>query len=133
MTGAANGHEVAVGNAALFTGLRMPLTAIGPEAETLRAEGATTVLVAIDGRLAGVIAVADPIKASIPAVLESLRQAGIRIVMVTGDHRAPDLPAFYGPALASEVAVSGLVVNSRCLNSAGVSWPRLEWGRTSLN
>jgi len=89
VTGAANGHEVAVGNAALFTGLRMPLTAIGPEAETLRAEGATTVLVAIDGRLAGVIAVADPIKASIPAVLESLRQAGIRIVMVTGDHRAP--------------------------------------------
>ena len=43
--------------------------------------------VALDGRPAGVIAVADPIKASTPAALESLRQAGIRIVMVTGDHR----------------------------------------------
>jgi Cu+-exporting ATPase len=88
VTGAANGHEVAVGNSALFTELRIPLTAIGPQAEILRAEGATTMFVAIDGRLAGVIAVADPIKASTPAALESLRQAGIRIVMVTGDHRA---------------------------------------------
>ena len=88
VTGAAGGHEVAVGNTALFTDLRIPLTALGPRAETLRAEGATTMLVAIDGRLAGVIAVADPIKPSTPAALESLRQAGIRIVMVTGDHRA---------------------------------------------
>jgi Cu+-exporting ATPase len=88
VTGAANGHEVAVGNAALFTELRIPLTAIEPQAEALRAEGATAMFVAIDGRVAGVIAVADPIKASTPAALESLRQAGIRIAMVTGDHRA---------------------------------------------
>ncbi|HEU5443430.1 MAG TPA: copper-translocating P-type ATPase, partial [Steroidobacteraceae bacterium] len=88
VTGAANGHEVAVGNAALFTGLRIPLTAIEPQAERLRAEGATTMFIAIDGRLAGSIAVADPIKATTPAALESLRQAGVRIVMVTGDHRA---------------------------------------------
>ena len=88
VTGAANGHEVAVGNAALFTELRIPLTAIEPQAGTLRAEGATTMFVALDGRPAGVIALADPIKASTPAALESLRQAGIRIVMVTGDHRA---------------------------------------------
>jgi len=44
--------------------------------------------IAIDGRPAGVIAVADPLKASTPAALDTLRQAGIRIVMVTGDHRA---------------------------------------------
>ena len=88
VTGAANGHEVAVGNAALFAELHIPLTPIESQAAKLRAEGATTMFVAIDGHLAGVIAVADPIKASTPAALENLRQAGIRIVMVTGDHRA---------------------------------------------
>ncbi|MGH8200844.1 MAG: copper-translocating P-type ATPase, partial [Steroidobacteraceae bacterium] len=88
VTGAANGHEIAVGNAALFAELRIPLSAIEPRAESLRAEGATTMFVAIDGRPAGVIAVADPIKVGTPAALESLRKAGIRIVMVTGDHRA---------------------------------------------
>ncbi|HEV7139463.1 MAG TPA: HAD-IC family P-type ATPase, partial [Steroidobacteraceae bacterium] len=88
VTGTVNGHVVAVGNAALFTALGIPLTVTEPQAATLRAQGATTMFVAIDGQPAGVIAVADPIKASTPAALASLRQAGIRIVMVTGDHRA---------------------------------------------
>jgi Cu+-exporting ATPase len=88
VTGAANGQEIAVGNAALFTELHIPLTPIESQAARLRAEGATTMFVAIDGHLAGVIAVADPIKASTPEALETLRRAGIRIVMVTGDHRA---------------------------------------------
>ena len=88
VTGTVNGHAIAVGNAALFSELRIPLTVIEPQAGTLRAEGATTMFIAIDGRPAGAIAVADPIKAGTPAALESLRQEGIRIVMVTGDHRA---------------------------------------------
>ena len=88
VTGTANGHAIAVGNAALFVELALPLAPIEREAETLRAEGATTMFVAIDGQPAGVIAVADPIKVSTPAALERLRQEGIRIVMVTGDHRA---------------------------------------------
>jgi Cu+-exporting ATPase len=88
VTGAANGHAIAVGNAALFGELTIALAPIEHEAETLRAEGATTMFVAIDGRPAGVIAVADPIKRSTPAALERLRQEGIRIVMVTGDHGA---------------------------------------------
>ena len=87
VTGAMNGRAVAVGNAALFTELHIPLSAVEPQAAALRAEGATTMFAAIDGRSAGVIAVADPIKASTPAALESLRRDGIRIVMVTGDHR----------------------------------------------
>jgi Cu+-exporting ATPase len=88
VTGALNRHVVAAGNAALFTELHIPLSAVEPEAGTLRTEGATTIFVAIDGRPAGVIAVADPIKASTASALESLRREGIRIVMVTGDHRA---------------------------------------------
>ena len=88
VTGTVNGRAVAVGNAALLTQLDIPLSAVEPYAETLRAQGATTMFVAIDGRQAGVIAVADPIKASTPSALESLRRQGIRVVMVTGDHRA---------------------------------------------
>jgi Cu+-exporting ATPase len=88
VTGTVNGHPIALGNAALFTDLRIPLTILEPQAATLRAEGATTMFVAIDGRPAAVIAVADPIKSSTRAALESLRHEGIRIVMVTGDHRA---------------------------------------------
>ena len=57
------------------------------QAEGLRGDGATAMFVAIDDRPAGVIAVADPIKATTPAALESLRRAGIRIVMLTGDNR----------------------------------------------
>jgi Cu+-exporting ATPase len=86
--GAVKGRSVAVGNAKLFEDLRISLGELEPRAEELRSEGATSVFVALDGRPAGVIAVADPIKASTPAALASLRHDGIRIVMVTGDHGA---------------------------------------------
>ena len=56
-------------------------------AETLRAEGATVIFAAVDGALAGLIAVADRIKDTTPAALALLRAAGVRIVMLTGDHR----------------------------------------------
>ena len=88
VTGIIGDDAVAIGNAALFAQLGIPLSPVEPYAETLRADGATTIFVAIGGRPAGVIAVADPIKASTPSALESLRREGIRIVMVTGDHRA---------------------------------------------
>jgi P-type Cu+ transporter len=86
--GTVAGRAVAVGNAALFRSLSVSSTALEPESDKLRADGATVVWVAIDGRAAGVIAVADPVKASTPAALERLRRERIRIVMVTGDHRA---------------------------------------------
>jgi Cu+-exporting ATPase len=87
VTGTVGVRTVAVGNAALLQELRISLTGLEPKAETFRLEGATSLFVAVDGNLAGMIAVADPSKASTPAALESLRRAGIRIVMVTGDHR----------------------------------------------
>ena len=88
VVGSIDAHAVAVGNAAFLESLRVSSNALEPHAASLRSDGATTVFVAIDGRPAGVIAVADPIKAGTPAALERLRREGIRIVMVTGDHRA---------------------------------------------
>jgi Cu+-exporting ATPase len=62
-------------------------TELERRAQHLRQDGATAIFVAIDGRLAGIIAVADPIKATTPAALASLRADGVRIVMLTGDNR----------------------------------------------
>ena len=86
--GKAAGRTVAVGNAALLKSLEIPLGTLELQAERLRSEGAAVIFVAIDGRAAGVIAVADPIKAGTPQALDLLRREGIRIIMVTGDHRA---------------------------------------------
>ena len=61
--------------------------ALDARADELRRDGATAIFVAIDGRLAGVIAIADPIKPSTAAALQALRQDGIRVVMLTGDNR----------------------------------------------
>ena len=68
--------------------LRVSHASLEAPAERLRNDGATAMFVALDGRPAGLIAVADPVKPSTPAALEALRHEGIRIVMVTGDHRA---------------------------------------------
>ncbi len=86
--GTVNGHAVAVGNAVLLDSLSIPHAGLEAPAERLRSDGATAMLVAIDGRPAGVVAIADPVKSSTPGALEALRHEGIRIVMVTGDHRA---------------------------------------------
>ncbi len=83
-----DGRKIAVGNSKLLNELQISPAELEVRAEGLRRGGATTMYVTIDADLAGVIAVADPIKTSTPSALESLRREGIRIVMVTGDHRA---------------------------------------------
>lgn len=88
VTGSVANRTVAVGNAALMQSLGIPTGELESQAEKWRSEGATAMFVAIDGHAAGVIAVADPIKPGTPAALASLRSEGIRIVMVTGDHRS---------------------------------------------
>jgi len=88
VTGTVGGRPAAVGNAALLRALDIPIAALEPHAEALRRDGATAMFVAIDRRPAAVIAVTDPVKASAFAALESLEREGIRVVMVTGDHRA---------------------------------------------
>jgi Cu+-exporting ATPase len=83
--GVVGGTRVAVGNTVLMQQDGVDVAPLVSGAENWRAEGASVVFVAIGGRLAGLIAVADPIKASTPDALRVLRDAGIRVVMATGD------------------------------------------------
>ncbi|MEP6885260.1 MAG: heavy metal translocating P-type ATPase [Gammaproteobacteria bacterium] len=87
VTGTIGGRRVAVGNAALLEGLNVKSAELQPHADILRKEGATAMFVAVDDKPAGIIAVADPIKATTMAALDSLRGEGLRIVMLTGDNR----------------------------------------------
>jgi Cu+-exporting ATPase len=85
--GEVEGQPVALGNRALMVELGIDPEPAAARADALGREGATVMHVAVGGRLAGLIAVADPIKATTPQALEALRQAGVRIVMLTGDNR----------------------------------------------
>ena len=87
VTGKVGGRPVALGNAALMTANGIDAAAIAARADLLRKDGATALFVAADGAAAGIIAIADPIKASTPAALDALRKEGIHIVMLTGDNR----------------------------------------------
>src|SRR5882757_4805046 len=85
-TGTIEGRHVALGNAVLMGELKIATTALDAAAEAAREAGATAIYVAVDGRAAGVIAIADPVKASAKAALQALRDDGLRIVMLTGDN-----------------------------------------------
>ncbi|ROU00459.1 cadmium-translocating P-type ATPase [Marinobacter sp. R17] len=85
VTGQVNGQAVALGNQALMTQLGIESDDLAERAESLRAEGKTAMFVAIDGRPAGLVAVADPIKETTAEAIKSLHKEGIRIVMLTGD------------------------------------------------
>ncbi len=87
VTGRIAGRSVGVGNAGLLQALGVTGAALEARADALRQEGATAMFVAVDGKAAGIIAVADPIKATTPSALAQLRADGIRIVMLTGDNR----------------------------------------------
>ena len=87
VAGVVDGKQVAVGNAKLLSDLGIVSTELYQRAEILRRDGATAMFVAADSRPVGIIVVADPIKATTPTALESLRQEGIQIVMLTGDNR----------------------------------------------
>jgi len=87
VTGRIGGRQVAVGNAKLLKDIGIASAYLESRADQFRREGATAMFVAVDGRPAGIIAVADPIKAITPAALASLRADGVRIVMLTGDNR----------------------------------------------
>jgi Cu+-exporting ATPase len=87
IVGRVEGRAVALGNVRLMQDLRVNVEPLRGEADALRADGQTVMFVAVDGKPAGLVAVADPIKASTPEALRALRGGGLRIVMVTGDSR----------------------------------------------
>jgi Cu+-exporting ATPase len=88
VAGVVDGHRVAVGNRALLDEMGVEPGPLAPRAEALRTEGQGVMFVAVDGRVAGLLGVSDPIKPSTPEALRLLRDDGVRIVMVTGDGRA---------------------------------------------
>jgi Cu+-exporting ATPase len=87
VTGTVEGKKIALGNARFLSELNIDTSAVREEAERLRSDGATAVFLAVDGKTAGVIAVADPIKQTTPEALRALAADGIRVVMLTGDNR----------------------------------------------
>ena len=80
-------HNVALGNSDFMGAQGIDTAALAETADALRKDGATAIFAGIDNKLAAVFAIADPIKPTTPAALKALRRDGIRIVMLTGDHR----------------------------------------------
>ena len=87
ITGIVSGHEIAVGNAKLLNEIGADASKLTRQAEKLREEGKTVVLVAVDRQPAALIAVADPIKKTTPEAIQNLKRLGLRIVLATGDNR----------------------------------------------
>jgi Cu+-exporting ATPase len=85
--GTIEGRRVALGNARFLAGLNISTTALDSDAERLRQDGATAIYVAAGDKVAGVIAIADPVKATTPGALKALTAEGVRVVMLTGDNR----------------------------------------------
>jgi Cu+-exporting ATPase len=102
VTGRIGGRRVAIGNAKLLRDLGIAGADLEARADALRREGTTAMLVAVDSRPAGIIAVADPIKATTPAALAKLRTDGVRIVMLTGDNRTT------AQAVATKLGISDI-------------------------
>ena len=88
VSGRIGNRQVAIGNSAMMQTLGVAVEALEARAQTLRGEGQTVMFIAVDGKAAGLIGVADPIKASTPEAIRQLHAEGLTIVMLTGDNRA---------------------------------------------
>jgi len=99
------GQRVALGNEALMAALAIDVGLAASQAERLRAEGKTVMFVAVDAALAGLVAVADPIKETTPAAIKALHDAGMRIVMLTGDNQTT------AQAVAKQLGIDEIVAN----------------------
>ncbi len=87
VTGEVDGRRVALGNTRLIEELGIDTGDLAGRAEALRAEGQTVMFVAVDGRAAGLVGVADPVKETTPEAIRQLHEEGLRVVMLTGDNR----------------------------------------------
>ena len=99
VSGTIDGRKVALGNRAMMQAVGIDVSALEEMANTLRGQGATAVFAAIDGDAGGVIAVADPIKPTALDAVRALKEAGVRVVMLTGDNRRLQRP--WGASSAS--------------------------------
>ena len=86
-TGKVDGKTIVLGNANFLQSLGIDAQSLNDQGERLRGDGATVINIAIDGKLAGLFAIADPVKASTPDALKALAAEGIKVIMLTGDNR----------------------------------------------
>lgn len=86
-TGIIDGRSIVLGNARYLVSIGIDTRALDAEAERMRQDGATVINMAVDGKLAGLFAIADPVKASTPEALRALADEGIKVIMLTGDNR----------------------------------------------
>ena len=86
VAGSVGAQRVVVGNEAMMAGAHVDTAPLAAKVEALRSEGRTAMFVAADGGLAGIVAVADPIKATAPEAIGALHRLGLRIVMASGDN-----------------------------------------------
>ena len=103
VVGKVDGREVALGNRKLLDERNVALDGLGEKAEALRADGQTVMFVAVEGKLAGLIGVADPIKETTPEAIRRLHHERIRVVMLTGDSRTT------AEAVARKLAIDEVV------------------------
>ncbi|MBI5128899.1 MAG: copper-translocating P-type ATPase [Rhodopseudomonas palustris] len=87
VSGKVDDRDVLIGNVAFLRAADVDTGALASEADRLRNEGATVIDVAVDAHLAGIVAIADPVKETTPAALRSLGEEGVRVIMLTGDNR----------------------------------------------
>jgi Cu+-exporting ATPase len=88
VTGTIDGRKVSLGNRAMMQAAGIDVSPLEAAADALRQDGATAIFAGLDGKAGGVIAVADPIKATSPDAVRTLKETGVRVVMLTGDNRA---------------------------------------------
>jgi Cu+-exporting ATPase len=86
-TGKVNGKSILLGNANFLASRGIETQSLHQQGESLRADGATVINIAVDGKLAGLFAIADPVKPSTPDALKALAADGIKVIMLTGDNR----------------------------------------------
>ncbi|WP_395708383.1 heavy metal translocating P-type ATPase [Reyranella sp.] len=91
VVGTVDSRRLALGNARFLRELSIEVSALEGEAERLRQEGATAIFLAVDGKVAALFAIADPVKGTTPAALEALKREKVRVVMLTGDNRTTAL------------------------------------------
>jgi P-type Cu+ transporter len=103
VTGVSNGHQLALGNGSLMRAVKVQFDESMPAAQSLRGEGLTVMYLAVDSRLAGILAVGDALKETTRGALEALKADGLRIVMLTGDNRIT------AQAVARELAIDEVV------------------------
>jgi len=119
-----DGKRLAVGNAKLLARERIDLDGLDGSAEKLAGEGRTTVLVALDGRAVGVIAIADAVRESSKQAVASLRSLGVRAVMLTGDSRAT------AERVAAEIGIDEVIAEVHPAEKAGRVSELQRQGRT---